>query len=194
MAWNLADFIRTNRQWGNMQQIASDELLGLGYQAFLGAQQDEARLALQGWMAGQQLQARGEDRNLLLGLLGTGAGGAGAGTGTAFGGPASQLFQQNLADIGQMGQGETNRINQSFTDVANSGAARLEARGLGGSNLVNAGRMQAEREKQSALLDVNDKLAGLRVGARSQEANRQTSLMQSLLGQLGNFNMNFDFG
>jgi hypothetical protein len=147
-----------------------------------------------GWLASEQIKSLGENRTMLMNLLGLGAGQGGAGTGQAFGGPASQLFQDNLADVSNMGQGEQNRINQRMNALSNTTAARLEARGLGGSNLVSAAQSNVERERSSQMLDLNDRLAGQRVGVRGQEMARQTSILQSLLGQLGSLDLNFDLG
>lgn len=194
MPSSLLDFYNTSGT--NLQKSGYSPLdLQNAYAAFLGAQNAEASLGFKGWLAQQQVQARNEDRTLLNNLLGMGQGQGGIGTGWAFGGGgANDLFNQNMADIAQMGLGEQNRINQRFDDLNQSNAAALQARGLGGSNLVGASASQTERDRNTSLLDVQDRLAGLRVGARSEENQRRTGILQQLLGQIGGFDLNFNFG
>lgn len=206
MAFDYRNFIRDMLSAGagvGGSSLTADAAAGLAGNA---AQTDlgQKNLDLKDWLSKQQLGAYNQRQGLLYNLLGYnpdgspggGAGGTsgGLGSGALFGGAPAQLYKENMADIMNSGQGETNRINQKFGSLANSAAANLEARGLGSSNLTGAARIGAEREKQNALLDLGDRQAQQRIGARTGESQRQSSLLQSLLGQLGDFNLNFDLG
>lgn len=127
------------------------------------------------------------------------------------GGQPGGLFGQQIAGRGQLGQqiqnllsgfgeSERNRIEQAQTDFQNTALARLESRGLGGSNLATNVMEQAQQFGSEQLGALEDRLTGQRVGALQQfgeglfgdvgqELDRRTttrgqtmSLLSNLLG------------
>lgn len=115
-------------------------------------------------------------------LPGVGVSGSGGGSGGGFGisgGGSGSLFDQLLAGRGQLGQSilgdidqfgdsQRNQIEQDASNRMGSRLAHLEARGLGGSNIATGEMARTDRERDTALLGLEDQLLGQKIGAKQQ--------------------------
>lgn len=95
------------------------------------------------------------------------------------------------ADVGSLlqqlqgaGDGERATINNAFQNTGNTAVARLDARGLGSSNIVGSTMAGVQRQKQLALGGLNDRLINQRIGVQENGLNRGLQLQQILAGLL----------
>ncbi len=143
----------------------------------------------------------------LLGMVGGGQDDTININASAGGGPMgdyNQLYNQLSAMMNQRGGSYEQDIRQSADEAGKTAAARMQARGLGGSTLVDASNARINRDKNAALNKLHDTLLGQDIGTlstvgieglkarqRSQEFNaqmklagsdRSMKLLQTLLG------------
>lgn len=117
------------------------------------------------------LQSKGGDvRNgSLASLFGQGGEGDASASGS-YGGDAGDydaLYSKLSTLMGQRGSSYEDDINQSANETSKSAAARMAARGLGGSTLVDASNARVTRDKNSALNKLHDTLLGQDIGTLS---------------------------
>jgi hypothetical protein len=89
------------------------------------------------------------------------------GAGTGGQGDYNQLYNQLQAMMQQRGGSYENDINQSAGEAQKTQAARMQARGLGGSTLVDAGNARIDRDRQQAVNKLHDTLLGQDIGTLS---------------------------
>lgn len=82
-----------------------------------------------------------------------------------------ELQNQLLGDINQMGASRTGQINEQFSTTTNNALARLSDRGIGGSTYAVNAAQGAERQRQFALNDLQDRLLGQKIDVRQQYGN-----------------------
>jgi hypothetical protein len=119
-------------------------------------------------------------------------------------GDYQQLYNQLNAMMMQRGSSYADEIRASADQTAKTAAARMAARGLGGSTLVDASNARIVRDQNAALNKLNDTLLGQDIGtlstvgieglkARQRQAefnaqmklagsDRNMKLLQTLLG------------
>ncbi len=128
----------------------------------------------------------------------------GAGAGAGGQGDYQQLYNQLQAMMQQRGSSYADEIRASADQTAKTAAARMAARGLGGSTLVDASNARVVRDQNAALNKLHDTLLGQDIGtlstigveglkARQRQAefnaqmklagsDRNMKLLQTLLG------------
>ncbi len=82
-------------------------------------------------------------------------------------GDYNQLYNQLSEMMKQRGGSYENDINQSADEAQKTQAARMQARGLGGSTLVDAGNARVNRDRLSAVNKLHDTLLGQDLGTLS---------------------------
>lgn len=92
---------------------------------------------------------------------------------------------QIMGLLGQFGAGERARIDQAEQDLLNTQLARLESRGLGGSNLATNAQTGAARFGAQQRLDLADKLIGQQVGALQKAGDQGITQRGQALDFLG---------
>lgn len=101
----------------------------------------------------------------------------------------------NLARLDTYGQGQLARLDRDQTAAQNTAAARLDARGLGATNLVGAAQSNVADTYNLARLDLTDRIAQQQIGVEQDAASgiaglfggqgtAQVDVIRSLLGQL----------
>jgi hypothetical protein len=83
------------------------------------------------------------------------------------GGDYNQLYNQLSALMQQRGGSYEQDIRQSADEASKTSAARMQARGLGGSTLVDASNARINRDKTAALNKLHDTLLGQDIGTLS---------------------------
>lgn len=115
-------------------------------------------------------------REDMLGAIGDmggafGIGGGASGSGSRGGGTATgykELSDSLLGQIGQQGASQTEKINRTFDASLDSQLARLYDRGFGNSSMATSTTLESDRNRQSALTELQDGLLAQKIGVGSQ--------------------------
>lgn len=98
---------------------------------------------------------------------------------------ANRDIQRNL--VGQMGTAQRTQINRDWDNTTGSALGRLEARGLGSSNLGTSTLAATQEGRQQSLLNLEEGLLGAKLGVeRDTNANITGAFQKELERQQQN--------